>query len=78
MGHTSELPERLSEHYDNKVPETMGKDPALVWFTECYTREDAKQLVSKLLTMRDNNDRFLRRMIFRFQRLVRELELAKQ
>ena len=74
VGHTRELPERLSEHRDGRVPSTKEKSPELVWFTELPSREEAANLESKLKLIRDRDERSIRRMIIRFQTLVRELE----
>lgn len=73
VGHTRELPERLSEHRDGRVPSTRGLVPELVWFTEQSTREEAASLELKLKQTRDRDERSIRRMIIRFQSLVREL-----
>lgn len=73
VGHTRELPERLSEHRDNKVSTTKGKAPELVWFTELRTREEATKLEAELKQVRNVDERSIRRMIIRFQSLVREL-----
>ena len=73
VGHTRELPERLSEHRDGRVSSTKDKSPELVWFTELPSREEAASLESKLKQVRDRDERSIRRMIIRFQGLVREL-----
>ena len=73
VGHTRELPERLSEHRDGRVPSTKGRSPELVWFTELPSREEAASLESKLKQIRDRDERSIRRMVIRFQSLVREL-----
>ena len=74
IGQTRELPERLSEHRDGKVASTRNRKPGLVWFTELPTREAAAGLESELKQIRDQNERAIRRMIVRFQSLVRELD----
>ena len=35
-GQTREIRERLMEHRDGMTKSTAGKDPKLVWFTDCY------------------------------------------
>lgn len=74
VGQTRELRERLSEHRDGRVATTKGKSPELVWFTELPSREEAARLESELKHIRDRDERSIRRMIIRFQSLVRELE----
>ena len=73
VGQTRELPERLSEHRDGKVSTTKGKTPELVWFTELPSRDEAAKLEAELKQIRDRDERSIRRMIIRFQSLVREL-----
>ena len=73
VGQTRELPERLSEHRDGKVNTTRGKAPELVWFTELPSRNEATKLEAELKQIRDKDERSIRRMIIRFQGLVREL-----
>ena len=74
IGQTRELPERLSEHRDQREPNTKDLNPRLVWFTELTSREEAAELELYLKKMRTNHERTIRRMIIRFQSLVRELD----
>ncbi len=74
IGQTRELPERLSEHRDGRVASTKDRSPSLVWFTELPSREEAAKLEFELKQMRDRDERAIRRMIVRFQSLVRELD----
>ena len=73
IGQTRELSLRLSEHRDGKVSTTRGKYPELVWFTELSSREEATKLEAELKQIRERDERSIRRIIVRFQSLVREL-----
>ena len=63
----------MSEHRDGKVATTKGRTPELVWFTELASRDEATKLEAVLKQTRDRDERSIRRMIVRFQSLVREL-----
>ena len=73
-GQTRELRERLSEHRDGKTPTTKGRGPKLVWFTTVNTREEAVKLEKDIKKLASSNQRQIRRMIVRFEDLVRELD----
>ncbi len=63
----------LSEHQDGWVMSTKNQKPRLVWFTELPTREAATKLEVELKQMKDRDESAIRRMIIRFQGLVRDL-----
>jgi len=73
-GQTRELRERLSEHRDDRVQSTARKQPKLVWFGIVPSRQDATSTEVELKKLVSNNPREIRRMIIRFQDLVRELD----
>ena len=72
-GHTRDLRARLSEHRDGSSPSTAGRQLRLVWFTETPTRAEAASLEAALKELNDRNPREIRKMVIRFQDLVREM-----
>src|SRR3990172_3058844 len=74
VGHTRELRERLSEHRDQKVVSTAGRNPKLQYFEVLSTREAAKEREAELKSVKDSNPRQIRRMIIAFHDLVREIQ----
>lgn len=73
-GHTRDLRARLSEHRDGHTPSTAGRHPRLVWFTELPTRAEAAGLEAALKELNDRNPREIRKMVIRFEDLVREMD----
>ena len=74
IGHTRELRERLSEHRDQRVQSTAGRNPRLQYFEVLPTREDAERREAELKRIRDSNPRQIRRMIISFLERVREIQ----
>lgn len=74
VGHTRELRERLSEHRDQKVASTAGRNPKLQYFEVLSTREAAKEREGELKRLEDSNPRQIRRMIIAFADLIREIQ----
>ncbi len=75
VGQTRDLRARLSEHRDNKVPSTAGRNPRLQFFNVGPTREWATDIEAQLKRLNDTNPREIRRMIIHFKDLCRELDL---
>ncbi len=74
VGQTRELRERLSEHKDQKVSSTAGRNPKLQYFEVLSTREAAELREAELKRVKDSNTRQIRRMIISFHDLVREIQ----
>lgn len=74
VGQTRELRERLSEHRDQKVLSTAGRNPKLQYFEVLSTREAAELREAELKRVKDSNPRQIRRMIISFHDLVREIQ----
>jgi len=74
VGHTRELRERLSEHNDQKVSSTAGRNPKLQYFEVLSTREAAEEREAELKRVKASNPRQIRRMIISFHDLVREIQ----
>ncbi len=72
-GHTRDLRARLSEHRDGNSKSTAGRHPVLAWFTELPTRAEAAELEAALKELNDRNPREIRKMVIRFNDLVREM-----
>jgi len=76
VGQTNDLRARLSEHRDQRVPSTAGRNPRLQYFEVLPTREDAERRESELKRVRDSNPRQIRRMVIAFGDLIREIQPA--
>lgn len=75
-GQTRELRERLSEHRDGNTKSTAGKNPKLVWFATLPSRDAAASMEVELKKLIDANPREIRRMVVKFQDLIRELDYS--
>lgn len=75
VGQTNALRERMSEHRDNKVPSTAGRNPKPQYFEILPTRWSATSRESKLKKLKDSNPRLIRRMIIGFHDLIGELTI---
>ncbi len=75
-GQTRELRERLSEHRDGRVKSTAGKDPKLVWFAALSSRDAATSTEVELKNLIETNQREIRRMVVKFQDLIREVDYS--
>ena len=75
-GQTRELRERLSEHRDNLVASTQGKEPKLVWFAILPSRDAAASTEVELKQLIDRNPREVRRMVIGFSDMMRELDFS--
>ena len=75
-GHTQELRERKDEHRDGKVKSTSGKNPLLVWFEITDTIPKAKDREAQLKGLIAKNEREIRRMVNKFQDIIRLVDPA--
>lgn len=73
-GQTQELRERISEHRDGNTKSTAGKNPKLVRFAQMPSRDAATTREVELKKLVDGNPREIRRMVVRFQDLIREVD----
>ncbi len=75
-GQTRELRERLSEHRDGNTKSTARKNPKLVWFVTLPSHDAATSMEVELKRLIDANPREIRRMVVRFEDLIRELDYS--
>ena len=74
VGQSRELRPRISEHKDNKVTSTKGKEPKLQYFETLATREAAMSREKELRDIIKKNPREIRRMITDFQADIHALD----
>ena len=77
VGQTRELRERISEHRDGNTKSTAGKNPKLVWFAQMPSSDAATTReveLKKLVDCNPRNPPNARRMVVRFQDLIREVD----
>jgi predicted GIY-YIG superfamily endonuclease len=74
VGHSRELRARLSEHKDNMVTSTKGKEPKLQYFEISETRETAMGREKELTDIYKKNPREIRRLIIDFQEDIKAID----
>lgn len=74
VGHSRELRARLSEHKDNVVTSTKGKEPKLQYFEVSNTRETAMCREKELTDISKKNPREIRRLIIDFQENIKAID----
>ena len=74
VGQTRDLRERVSEHKDDRVQTTAGRNPKLACFEEKQSRYDATTRERELKKVNASNPRQIRKMILEFKDRIREVD----
>jgi hypothetical protein len=78
IGQTTDLEARLGEHKAGLTPSSVGKSPKLVYFQKwIFGKKELKEYESDLILENKSNPRTIRKMVLKWQRLIRLVHIEE-